>query len=59
MFEKIYLYFFQVPAGAMEKSSEEDDDSNVQDEIKITVTNKSFMTFFGKNSVLSPNRLRV
>ena len=25
--------FFQVPAGAMEESSEEDDDSNVQDEI--------------------------
>ena len=31
---KRYLHFFQVPAGAMEESSEEDDDSNVQDEIK-------------------------
>ena len=33
MFEEISV-FFQVPAGAMEESSEEDDESNVQDEIK-------------------------
>ena len=31
---KRYLHFFQVLAGAMEESSVEDDDSNVQDEIK-------------------------
>ena len=30
----MYLHFFQVPAGAMEESFEDDDDSNVQDEIK-------------------------
>ena len=28
------ICFFQVPVCAMEESSEEDDDSNVQDEIK-------------------------
>ena len=31
---KRYLHFFSVPAGAMEESSEEDDDSNVREEIK-------------------------
>ena len=39
-------FLFQVPAGAMEESSGEDADSNVQDEIKINITNKMFMLLF-------------
>ena len=50
--------FFQVPAGAMEESSEEDDDSNVQDAIK-NITNKNFMTFFVKFGVITPSELKA
>ena len=55
---KRYLHFFQVPAGAMEESSEEDENSNVQDEIKknTCITNKIFMTFFVKFGVITPIR---
>ena len=34
MFDEKTAFLFQVPAGAVEESSGEDDDSNVQDEIK-------------------------
>ena len=61
-------FFFQVPAGAMEESSEEDDDSNVQDDIKniyiyIYITNKIFMIFFFfffvKFGVNTPSELKA
>ena len=48
--------FFQVPAGAMEESSKEDGDSNVQDEI---IKNKIFMTFFVKFGVITPSELKA
>ena len=43
----------------MEESSEEDDDSNVQDEIKKNITNKNFMTFFVKFGVITPSELKA
>ena len=68
-------FLFQVPAGAMEESSREDDDSNVQGEIKRNITNIMFMLFLffslffsrgggveaggGLNSVFIPHPLRA
>ena len=41
--EKSAFFLFQVLAGAMEESSGEDDDTNVQHEIKINIINKIVM----------------
>ena len=61
MFEEKSVVFFQVPAGAMEESSGEDDDSNVQDKkLKIDITNKNVHDFFGvKFSVHLPTELKA
>ena len=40
----------------MEESFEDDDDSNVQDEIKKkNITNKIFMTFYVKFGIITPS----
>ena len=54
---KRYLHFcFHVPAGAMEESSEGDDDSNVQDEIKKNITDIYFFVKFG---LITPSELKA